>query len=288
MTSSTSSPRRSSTNSPKRPGTSCSRPRSFTRSRRRSPSASPGSMTVARARRISEHRGLFTNSSTMSAFDITTSSASSSSGGLSPNERSRGGRVSTSTQPPTLKRPEQWPEAIHHYLRAGLQRQAARLIANTGKRSSRKAGSDWSTSGCSSFPTRRSRATRASASSSARPAACAVSGIGPWMPSTGPATLLRRKGRSTTRGSRLLEVEFGLLELRRSARRAAELRQRGKQIAPDDAIATRLRLEGNLAITQDLAHRVPGSNRSRVSPNCGGVRQARTGALRRRCPPQCR
>ena len=28
---------------------------------------------------------------------------------------------------------EQWPEAIHHYFRAGLQRQAARLIAKYGE-----------------------------------------------------------------------------------------------------------------------------------------------------------
>ena len=46
--------------------------------------------------------------------------------------RGRGGRAAHSRRV-VLRDDEQWPEAIHHYLRAGLQRQAARLIAKYGE-----------------------------------------------------------------------------------------------------------------------------------------------------------
>ena len=144
---------------------------------------------------------------------------------------------------------EQWPEAIHHYLRAGLQRQAARLIAKYGEDivSAGRLGlvDEW----LAQIPPE-------SIKQNARLSLLhgEASGIrGAWAEAI--ASLERamryfeRKHDARLQALACLKLSsvysnFG------DAGKAADVAERGLDLVPDDAVSTRLRLRGNLAVTR--------------------------------------
>jgi len=144
----------------------------------------------------------------------------------------------------------QWPEAIHHYLRAGLHPQAARLIARYGEGlvGEGRLGSvdEW----LEELPRKviRENARLSLLYGEAR-------GVrGEW--SHALEALLRARAFFVRKGDRRMEA---LASLKLSTVHtshgdvalAALTASEGLELAPDDAVATRLRLQGNLAITSD-------------------------------------
>ncbi|MEO6578081.1 MAG: hypothetical protein ABIO99_04195 [Candidatus Limnocylindria bacterium] len=160
---------------------------------------------------------------------------------------------------------EQWPEAIHHYLRAKLQRQAARLIAKHGEGivSSGRLGliDEW---------LRQLPAEMIRQNARLNLLLGEAAGIrGEW--SRAIEALDRARRYFSRKGDRRLEA-LACLKLSSvhsnfgHAERAAAVAEQGLQLAPADAASTRLRLEGNLAITRDwlagpLAHVADECNR---------------------------
>jgi ATP/maltotriose-dependent transcriptional regulator MalT/DNA-binding SARP family transcriptional activator len=146
----------------------------------------------------------------------------------------------------------QWPEAIHHYLRAGLKRQAARLIAKYGEDvvSSGRLGlvDEW----VHQLP---QEAIKQNARLSLLYGE--ASGIrGEW---EGALEALQR-GREyfSRKGDRRMEA-LACLKLSTvfsnygDAERAALVAEAGLELVPPDAASTRLRLQGNLAVTRTRA-----------------------------------
>jgi DNA-binding SARP family transcriptional activator/tetratricopeptide (TPR) repeat protein len=144
---------------------------------------------------------------------------------------------------------EQWPEAIHHYLRAGLHRQAARLIAKYGEDvvSSGRLGlvDEW----LEQLPAEMIR-------QNARLSLLygETTGIrGDW----GHALDALRRARDyfARKGDRRMEA-LACLKLSTvysnagDSQRAAEAAEAGVSLVPEEDVATRLRLEGNVAITR--------------------------------------
>jgi DNA-binding SARP family transcriptional activator len=144
----------------------------------------------------------------------------------------------------------QWPEAIHHYLRARLQPQAARLIARYGEGlvGEGRLGSvdEW----LEDLPKKaiRENARLSLLYGEAR-------GVrGEWSPAL--EALARARSFFARKGDRRMEA---LASLKLSTVHtshgdvalAAAAASEGLELAPDDAVATRLRLQGNLAITSD-------------------------------------
>jgi LuxR family maltose regulon positive regulatory protein len=143
----------------------------------------------------------------------------------------------------------QWPEAIHHYLRAGLQRQAARLIAKYGEdvASEGRLGlvDEWLQQLPDETIKQNARLSLLFGET------CGIRGE--W--DRALESLERARTYFARKGDRRLEA-LACLKLStvysnygdpQSAVRAAEA---GLELVPDDAYATRLRLEGNLAITR--------------------------------------
>jgi ATP/maltotriose-dependent transcriptional regulator MalT/DNA-binding SARP family transcriptional activator len=144
---------------------------------------------------------------------------------------------------------EQWPEAIHHYLRAGLQRQAARLIAKYGEDVVANGGLGLVDEWLRELP-------EESIKQNARLSllfgeACGFHGR--WDQAI--EALSRARNYFTRKGDRRMQalaclklstiyVHLGRPEL------ASEVAEEGINLAPADAIATRLRIEGNVAITR--------------------------------------
>ena len=144
---------------------------------------------------------------------------------------------------------EQWPEAIHHYLRAGLQRQAARLIARYGEEVVAQGRLGLVDEWLLQLPSKTIR-------DNARLSllfgeTCGIRGA--WTDAL--QALERARAYFRRKGDRRLEAlaclklssvfsNFGDVE------RAAQAAEAGVDLVPEDAIATRLRLEGNLAITR--------------------------------------
>ncbi len=119
----------------------------------------------------------------------------------------------TSTRRPTSRRPEQWPEAIH--LRAGLQRQAARLIAKHGEEVVAEGRLGLVDEWLQQLPDDTIKQTPASRSS--RRGVRHPRRLGARAGGTGPRPcVLRAEGRPPARGTRLPEAQLRLLELRRS------------------------------------------------------------------------
>jgi ATP/maltotriose-dependent transcriptional regulator MalT len=144
---------------------------------------------------------------------------------------------------------EQWPEAIHHYLRAGLQRQAARLIAKYGEDvvSEGRLGlvDEW----LQQLP-------EETIKGNARLSLLfgEAAGIrGDW--DRALAALNRARAYFARKGDRRFEA-LACLKLSTvysnsgDPLKATDAAQAGLELAPADADATRLRLEGNLAITR--------------------------------------
>ncbi|MFP5327340.1 MAG: hypothetical protein ACLGHT_07645, partial [Acidimicrobiia bacterium] len=144
---------------------------------------------------------------------------------------------------------EQWPEAIHHYLKAGLQRQAARLIAKYGEEVVAEGRLGRVDEWLQQLPDETIR-------QNARLSLLfgETSGIrGEWQRSL--EALERARSYFSRKGDRRLEA-LACLKLSSvysnygEPMRAIEIAEAGVELAPEDAVATRLRLEGNIAITR--------------------------------------
>ncbi len=144
---------------------------------------------------------------------------------------------------------EQWPEAIHHYLRAGLQRQAARLIAKYGEDivSSGRLGlvDEWLQQLPDEMIKQNARLSLLYGE------ACGIRGE--WKRAL--EALSRAREYFTRKGDRRLEA-LACLKLSTvysnygDTERAAQAAEAGVAIVPPDAVSTRLRLEGNVALTR--------------------------------------
>jgi ATP/maltotriose-dependent transcriptional regulator MalT/DNA-binding SARP family transcriptional activator len=144
---------------------------------------------------------------------------------------------------------EQWPEAIHHYLRAGLQRQAARLIAKYGEEVVAEGRLGLVDEWLQQLPDRTIREN--ARLSLLYGETCGIRGA--W--SEALEALERARTYFARKGDRRLEA-LACLKLSSvhsnygDVERAAEVAEAGVDLVPEDALATRLRLEGNLAITR--------------------------------------
>ena len=144
---------------------------------------------------------------------------------------------------------EQWPEAIHHYLRAGLQRQAARLLAKYGEDVVAEGRLGLVDEWLQQLPARSIR-------ENARLSllwgeTCGIRGA--WDEAL--EALGRARGYFARKGDRRLEA-LACLKLSSvhsnygDIHSAIQVAEAGVALVPDDDAATRLRLEGNLAITR--------------------------------------
>ncbi|MBA3424543.1 MAG: hypothetical protein H0U04_08355, partial [Rubrobacter sp.] len=144
---------------------------------------------------------------------------------------------------------EQWPEAIHHYLRAGLQRQAARLIAKYGEEvvSEGRLGlvDEWLQQLPPDTIKQNARLSLLFGET------CGMRGD--W--ERAQEALQRSREYFARKGDKRFEA-LACLKLSSvlsnygSVERSAEVAEAGVELVPPDAIGTRLRLEGNLAITR--------------------------------------
>jgi len=143
----------------------------------------------------------------------------------------------------------QWPEAIHHYLRAGLQRQAARLIAKYGEEVVAEGRLGLVDEWLQQLP-------QDTIKQNARLSllfgeTCGIRGD--W--DRALDALERARAYFARKGDRRLEA-LACLKLSSvysnygEPLKAIEVAEAGVKLVPDDAVATRLRLEGNLAITK--------------------------------------
>ena len=142
-----------------------------------------------------------------------------------------------------------WPEAIHHYLEAGLQRQAARLIAKYGEEVATEGRIGLIDGWLPNLPMETLR-------QNARLSLLygELSGIRGDLPGAIVA-LERAREFFLRKGDRRLEaLAYLKISTVRSnfgdAEGALEAAQLGAELVPDDEVGTRLRLEGNLAITR--------------------------------------
>ena len=144
---------------------------------------------------------------------------------------------------------EQWPEAIHHYLRAGLQRQAARLIAKYGEDVAAGGGLGLVDQWLIELPIETIR--QNARLSLLYGEACGIRGD--W--DCAIQFLERAKEYFARKGDSRLEA-LACLKLstvhsgRGHVHEAAVAADAGLALVPSDAIATRLRLEGNLAVSR--------------------------------------
>ncbi|MGH2455358.1 MAG: hypothetical protein ACRDHD_03780 [Candidatus Limnocylindria bacterium] len=143
---------------------------------------------------------------------------------------------------------QEWPSAIHHYLRAGLQPQAARLIARYGEDVASEGRLGLIDEWLDQLP---SRAVRDNSRLSLLLGE--AKGIrGEWAEAI--AAIGRAKAYFSRKGDRRMEALASLKLSTVYANRgevalAAETASAGLRLAPEDADATRLRLRGNMTIT---------------------------------------
>jgi DNA-binding SARP family transcriptional activator/tetratricopeptide (TPR) repeat protein len=144
---------------------------------------------------------------------------------------------------------EQWPEAIHHYLRAGLQRQAARLIAKYGEEVVAEGRLGLVDEWLQQLPDETIK--QNARLSLLYGEACGIRGD--W--DRALEALERARTYFARKGDRRLEA-LACLKLSSvysnygDTDSAAQAAEAGVELVPSDDIATRLRLEGNLAITR--------------------------------------
>jgi DNA-binding SARP family transcriptional activator/tetratricopeptide (TPR) repeat protein len=143
---------------------------------------------------------------------------------------------------------EEWPEAIHHYLRARLHPQAARLIARFGEDVAAEARLGLVDEWLQQLPPKTIR-------ENAR--LCLLSGEalgirGDWDAAIAALakaeTYFARKGDRRMQALTKLKLSTVLASLGR-VEAAAQQARSGLELAPPDALAIQLRLRGNLAIT---------------------------------------
>ena len=144
---------------------------------------------------------------------------------------------------------EQWPEAIHHYLRAGLQRQAARLIAKHGEDVVAHGGLGRVDEWLQQLPTELVK--QNARLSLLYGEACGFHGH--WDQAVDALSRAReyfaRKGDQRMQALACLKLSSILIYWGKPDL-AFDVADAGIELAPADAIATRLRLEGNIAITR--------------------------------------
>ncbi len=144
---------------------------------------------------------------------------------------------------------EQWPEAIHHYLRAGLQRQAARLIAKYGEDVVAEGRLGLVDEWLQQLPEETIK--QNARLSLLYGEACGIRGD--W--NRALEALDRARTYFARKGDRRFEA-LACLKLSSvysnygDPDQAAQAAEAGVELVPPDAVATRLRLEGNLAITR--------------------------------------
>ena len=144
---------------------------------------------------------------------------------------------------------EQWPEAIHHYLRAGLQRQAARLIAKYGEEVVAEGRLGLVDEWLQQLPAETIK--QNARLSLLHGEACGIRGD--WDHAL--EALERARAYFNRKGDRRLEA-LACLKLSSvyhyvgNVEQAVSLASIGVTLVPPDDIATRLRLEGNLAVTR--------------------------------------
>jgi ATP/maltotriose-dependent transcriptional regulator MalT/DNA-binding SARP family transcriptional activator len=143
----------------------------------------------------------------------------------------------------------QWPEAIHHYLRAGLQRQAARLIAKYGEDVAATGGLGLVDEWLGELPIEVVK--QNARLSLLYGEACGFKGK--W--EVAVEALMRARLYFSRKGDRRMEalacLKLSTIHMHRGEPHlAATVVDDGIALAPADAVATRLRLEGNLAITR--------------------------------------
>ena len=143
----------------------------------------------------------------------------------------------------------QWPEAIHHYLRAGLQRQAARLIAKYGEEVVASGGLGLVDEWLGELPIEMVK--QNARLSLLYGEACGFKGK--WEGAV--EALGRARVYFARKGDRRMEalacLKLSTIHMHRGEPDlAAEVVDDGIALAPADAVATRLRLAGNLAVTR--------------------------------------
>ena len=142
----------------------------------------------------------------------------------------------------------QWPDAIHHYLRAGLHPQAARLIARYGEDVASEGRLNLIDEWLAVLP-------RKTSTDNARLSLLLGEVLGMRGEWEGALVALRRarsfferKGDRRMQALACLKLSTVLANYGNVAE-AIEVASNGLELAPEDAEATRLRLRGNLAIT---------------------------------------
>ncbi len=144
---------------------------------------------------------------------------------------------------------EQWPAAIHHYLRANLQRQAARLIAKYGEEVVAEGRLGLVDEWLQQLP--EDTIKQNARLSLLYGETCGIRGD--WTRSL--EALERARSYFSRKGDRRLEA-LACLKLSSvysnfgEPHRAIAVAEEGVALVPSDAVATRLRLEGNIAITR--------------------------------------
>ena len=143
---------------------------------------------------------------------------------------------------------EEWPQAIHHYLRAGLQPQAARLIAKYGEDvvSEGRLGlvDEW----LQQLPAK-------TIHDNARLSLLHGEALGMRGEFEGSlAALARARSFFARKGDRRMEAlaclkQSSVYHNQGDVGNSAQMAQEGLQLVPDDARALKLRLDGNVAIT---------------------------------------
>ena len=144
---------------------------------------------------------------------------------------------------------EQWPEAIHHYLRAGLQRQAARLIAKYGEDVVAHGGLGLVDEWLQQLP--KEQIKQNARLSLLYGEACGFHGQ--WDDAV--QALSRAREFFTRKGDRRMQalacLKLSTIHIHLGQPEAAcEVADEGIHLAPADDLGTRLRLEGNVAITR--------------------------------------
>lgn len=144
---------------------------------------------------------------------------------------------------------EQWPEAIHHYLRAGLHRQAARLIARYGEDVVAEGRLGLVDEWLEQLPADTIRTN--ARLSLLYGETCGIKGDwGRALEALERArTYFIRKGDKRFESLACLKLS-SVFSNYGDPDRSAEMAQAGLDAVPPDAHATRLRLEGNLALTR--------------------------------------
>jgi ATP/maltotriose-dependent transcriptional regulator MalT/DNA-binding SARP family transcriptional activator len=148
---------------------------------------------------------------------------------------------------------QQWPEAIHHYLRAGLQRQAARLLARHGEQLVAEGRLDLIGEWLGQLPQRMIRENARLNLLLGELAGFQADWTTALEALEGARAFFAKKGDQRMQALACVKLS-SIHHYRGDAELAAATAREGLELVPDNDVATRLRLEGNVAITHGLTH----------------------------------